>query len=99
MGFFANGDELLLAVSTEGGAEDQAWRALAALLLNLAAGDLYPDGEKCALFEADGIVSNSCGENLTIGEALDQIMDDIANGYFTDANECGDDINNGIGLM
>lgn len=98
-GFFIDGDELLDAVSTEGGAEVQARRALAALLLNLAAGDLFPTNEKCALFESDMIVANSCGENLTIADALADIFDDLDDGFFTDANECGDEINNGIGLM
>jgi len=95
-GFFADGDELIDAVSNEGGAETQARRALAALLLNLAAGDLAPDNGKCELFDDDLIISNSCGENLTVAEALEQILDDIDGGFFTDANECGDEINNNI---
>ncbi len=98
-GVFADSDDLLAAVSTQGGAENQAYRALAALLLNLAAGDLAPDNEKCALFESNVIFENSCGEDLTIGDALEQIFDDIDNGFFTEANACGDEINNGIGLM
>lgn len=96
-GFFTSSAELIEAVSTEGGPETQARRALAALLLNLAAGDLDDPG-KCSLDETNVIVENACGMNVSVGDALADILDDIAAEDFVSANECGDDINNGTGL-
>ena len=75
----------------------EARRALAALLLNLAAGDLDDPG-KCALDESNVIAENVCGTNVSVGDALADVFDAIDRGAYVSANECGDAINNGIGL-
>lgn len=96
-GFFSSSAELIRAVSRQGRPETQARRALAALLLNLAAGDLDDPG-KCALDESNVIAENVCGTNVSVGDALADVFDAIDRGAYVSANECGDAINNGIGL-
>ena len=72
---------------------------LAALLLNLAAGDLFPDNQKCELFESNSLGENACGGARSVGSALDRILADMAAEKFEAANDCADDINNGNGVL
>jgi hypothetical protein len=78
----------------------RAKQQLAATLLNLAAGDLFPDNQKCKLFEGNNITSNACGTGITVGVAVSygkvDILGDI-DGQ-TEAHNCFDDLNNGIGV-
>jgi hypothetical protein len=98
-GVFAGAEELVAAVSNQGTPEVQARRNLAALLLNLAAGNLFPGNGKCQLFEDNEIDENACGEELSVADALEAIFEDLGAGYFVDASECADDINNNLGLV
>ena len=98
---FADGVELLEALGKRGRRtqEEKAEQQLAALFLNLAGGDLPPDGQKCELFEGNALSGNSCEGDTTVGEALDGILADMAAGSFEIAKDCADDINNGIGVV
>ena len=99
-GIFATGNDVKTAVMAKGniGAQGKAERQLAALLLNLAAGDLYPNNQKCKLFDGNEITSNACGSNLTVAEALALIFTAHAAADYNFVNNCADDINNGEGL-
>jgi hypothetical protein len=75
---------------------------LAAFCLNLAAGDLFRDNVKCKLFEGNFIVTNACGQNITVGNAFTQVLSDIQSGLPDiehDAHDCTDDVNNGISVI
>ncbi len=74
---------------------------LAATLLNLAAGDLFPDNQKCKLFEGNNITTNTCGTGITVGVAVSQGKVDILGDDTQqhEAQSCFDDINNGIGVV
>jgi hypothetical protein len=98
---FADGDALLAALGKQGKRtpEEKAQQQLAALLLNLAGGDFPPDGQKCELFEGNELFGNACVDDATVGEALDDILMDLADGRFEAAKDCADDINNGIGVV
>jgi len=100
-GVFADEADLLAALTSKGRRtdEERARQQLAALLLNFAAADLFPDNEKCRVFDGNLISSNSCGDNLTMSEALDLIFANLAGGFFEAAKDCADDINNGIGVV
>ncbi len=101
-GLFVDEADLLSNLGSKGkrSIEERGKQQLAATLLNLAAGDLYPDNTKCKLFEGNSITTNACGDNLSIADAVTQALIDIAGD--TDAQhsaqECSDDINNGIGV-
>ncbi len=101
-GLFANETELLTHLGSKGKRSigERAKQQLAATLLNLAAGDLFPDNLKCALFEGNQIVTNACGDNITVAAAVSQALVDAVGDEDAqhDAQECSDDINNGIGL-
>ena len=98
---FVDADELLDALFKKGrrSQEERAEQQLSALILNLAAGDLFPDNEKCKLFLGNAISGNSCVDDGTVGETLAGILADISAGSFEDAKDCADDINNGIGVV
>jgi hypothetical protein len=103
-GIFATGTDVKNAVMAKGNIGDQAKaeRQLAALLLDLAAGDLYPNNQKCKLFDGNLISTNACGSNITISQALNDPVNGIfaqyAAGNYGFVNDCADDINNGEGL-
>ncbi len=96
-----DGSELVTALVRTGKRtqEQKAEQQLAALLLNLAAGDLFPDNQKCELFETNEIADNACVVGATVGEALAGILADLEAAAFEQAKDCADDINNGIGVQ
>ena len=102
-GLFADEEDLLTNLQSKGKRtiQERGKQQLAATLLNLAAGDLFPDNTKCKLFEGNSITINACGNDLSIGDAVNQALVDIVGD--TDAQhaaqECSDDINNGIGVI
>jgi len=101
-GIFASSTELLAYLGSTGKRPigDRAKQQLAATLLNMAAADLYPDNQKCKLFDANPIVSNACGDSITIATAVNAAKVDV-NGDTAaqhEAMECLDDINNGVGI-
>jgi hypothetical protein len=102
MGIFTSQQDLLNSLRSSGPRtiQQRAKQQLAATLLSLAAGDLFPANQKCALFEDNPISSNACGTNTTVGSGVNASKTGI-NGDNTaqhTAQECLDDINNGIGL-
>lgn len=101
-GLFADEADLLTHLGSKGKRtiEERGKQQLAATLLNLAAGDLFPDNTKCKLFEGNSIVTNACGDNLSVGDAVNQALVDIAGDTAAqhEAHECADDLNNGIGV-
>ena len=102
-GIFANSADLLFHLQSKGSRPilDRAKQQLAATLLNLAAGDLFPDNQKCRLFESNDITTNACGAGITVGVAVSDGKVDILgdNAAVHSAHECFDDLNNGIGVV
>ncbi len=98
---FAGSQELLDALVKKGrrSPEERADQQLAALLLNFAAGDLFANDDKCALFEGNQVAENSCEGAGTVGEALEDILTDLDASEFELAKDCADDLNNGIGVL
>jgi hypothetical protein len=98
---FADAPELLEALWKKGrrSQQEKAEQQLAALLLNLAAGDLFADNGKCELFEGNEVSENSCEGAVTVGQALAGILADMDAGEFERAKDCADDLNNGIGVV
>jgi hypothetical protein len=98
---FTDGGELLDALGKKGRRtqQEKAEQQLAALQLNLAAGDLFPEDGKCALYEGNELSENSCVGAPTVGDALVGILADMSGGLYEDAKDCADDINNGIGVV
>jgi hypothetical protein len=98
---FTDSQELLDALGTKGRRSDleRAEQQLAAVLLNLAAGDLFANDDKCALFDGNEVFDNSCEGVETVGEALGLILVDMDAGEFEHAKNCADDLNNGIGVV
>ena len=101
---FADATDLLTNLQSKGKRSVliRAKQQLAAFCLDLAAGDLLPDGQKCKLFEGNIIGDNACGMNITIGDALIQVLANIQSpdsALHHDAQECSDDINNGISVL
>ena len=96
-------DDLLCALGSKGKRtiEERGRQQLAATLLNLAAGDLFPDNTKCKLFEGNSITSNACGDNVGVGAVVSQALIDIVGDQAAqhEAHECSDDLNNGIGVV
>jgi hypothetical protein len=101
-GLFVDEADLLANLGSKGKRtiEERGKQQLAATLLNLAAGDLFPDNTKCKLFEGNSIVTNACGDNLSVGDAVNQALVDITGDSAAqhEAHECSDDLNNGIGV-
>jgi hypothetical protein len=86
--------------------EERAKQQLAALLLNIAAGNLYPSNTKCRLFVAeDGTQIDTDGDgiaDISLEAALTLIESNILSGdpdLQHDAHQLADDINNGIGVL
>lgn len=102
-GLFVDEADLLENLGSKGkrSIEERGKQQLAATFLNLAAGDLFPDNTKCRLFEGNSITTNACGDGISIGDAVSQALSDIAGDSSAqhDAQECSDDINNGIGVI
>jgi hypothetical protein len=102
-GIFADAADLLFHLQSKGNRPilDRAKQQLAATLLNLAAGDLFPDNQKCKLFEGNDITTNACGAGISVGTAVSDgkvdILGDTAAVH--SAQECFDDLNNGIGVV
>lgn len=103
---FANEADLLNFLASKGkrDIETRGKQQLAAVCLDLAAGDLFAGNMKCELFEGNCVIDNACnpdGLPLSIGDALTQMIASLQSGdnaLFHDAQECADDINNGIGI-
>jgi hypothetical protein len=97
--------ELVEALTSKGNRtiEERAKQQLAALLLNIAAGTLFPDNTKCRLFLGNEIDTNGDGTaDMTVGEALTLIESNILSGdpeLQKQAQALADDINNGIGVI
>ena len=101
-GLFADAADLLANLGSKGKRtiEERGKQQLAATLMNLAAGTTLPDNQKCRLFNANLISSNACGDAISVGDAVAQALADVAgdNAAQHDAQECSDDINNGVGI-
>jgi len=100
-GLFVDEAALLADLQSKGNRppDQRARQQFAAFLLNLAAGDLFPDNSKCRLFEGNSIDANSCGTNVSIQDAIDTFFANYNAGNFIDAKDCADDTNNGIGVV
>jgi hypothetical protein len=101
-GVFTSSADLLTHLQSKGPRSilDRGKQQLAATLLNLAAGDAFPDNQKCKLFEGNVITTNACGTNVSVGSAVASIITGLGGSEAAQhaAQECSDDINNGIGL-
>ena len=101
-GIFTSNADLLFYLQSKGPRSMlvRAKQQLAATLLNLAAGDLFPDNQKCKLFEGNDITSNACGTGITVGVAVNYGKVDILGDVDeqSEAQSCFDDLNNGIGV-
>jgi hypothetical protein len=101
-GIFTDSADLLAALTSTGPRSilERGEQQLAATLLNLAAGDAFPDNQKCKLFESNVIGSSACGSNVSVGSALTSILTGLVGDTAAQhaAHECADDINNGIGF-
>jgi hypothetical protein len=101
-GIFTSSADLLFYLQSKGARSMliRAKQQLAATLLNLAAGDLFPDNQKCKLFEGNNITSNACGTGITVGVAVNYGKVEILGSEDdqSDAHNCFDDLNNGIGV-
>ena len=101
-GVFTSSADLLASLTSKGPRSilERGKQQLAATLLNLAAGDAFPDNQECKLFEGNVISSSACGTNVSVGSALAGIITGLGgdNDAQHSAHECSDDINNGIGL-
>jgi len=89
-GFFADEGELVSSLFHFGflSAEKRARRQLAALLLNLAAGELFPGNTKCRLFQ--GTELDLDGDDVadqTVAEALGEIITGIESGDYSTQND------------
>jgi len=101
-GLFTDSADLLANLTSKGhrSIEERGKQQLAATLLNLAAGTLLPDNQKCRLFDGNTITTNACGDSLSVGDAVSQALIDIAGDSEAQhsAHDCSDDINNGISI-
>jgi hypothetical protein len=105
---FATEAELVDALTSKGPRtiEERAKQQLAAVLLDVAAGILYPANTKCRTFlGASGTQIDLNGDgtaDITLEAALTQIESDILSGdpaLQQAAHDLADDINNGIGVL
>ena len=101
-GVFTSSADLLTYLQSKGprSIQDRGKQQLAATLLNLAAGDAFPDNQKCKLFESNVISTNACGTNVSVGSAVTSIITGVNGDENAQhgAHDCSDDLNNGIGL-
>jgi hypothetical protein len=105
---FDTAAELVAALTSKGrrNVEERAEQQLAALLLNIAAGNLFPTNTKCRLFlgnwgtlldtDGDGVADSNLEAALTLIESNILSGDPILQ---AEAHELADDINNGVGLI
>ena len=104
-GYFENRAELVAALDAAGnaGAEARAARQYAALLLNLAGGDLSGGMSYQAGLSGSEALDSSVYDTATVGSTVDQAADwvraQLPNGSLGGANEVADAINNGDGLI
>jgi hypothetical protein len=108
---FATEAELVAALTSMGARsiEERARQQLAALLLNVAAGKLFPNNTKCRLFldfgTNNGTELDLDGDGLadtTVEAALTTIESNILSGdpaLQQEAKDLADDINNGVGVI
>ncbi len=102
-GIFTDAADLLFYLQSKGPRSIlvRGKQQLAATLLNLAAGDLFFDNQKCKLFEGNNLTTNACGAGITVGVAVNyskvEILGDVEEQH--EAHECFDDLNNGIGVV
>ena len=101
-GLFLTAADLLFNLQSTGkrSMETRGKQQLAATSLDLAAGDRFPNNQKCKLFDGNVIGTNACGDNLFVGAAVTQALTDMAGDAAAqhDAQECSDDINNDISI-
>ena len=78
-GIFATEADLLAALTSKDKRPigERGKQQLAATLLNLAAGDAFPDNQKCRLFEGNTITTNACGDDMSVGAAVSQAIIDL----------------------
>jgi hypothetical protein len=80
-----------------------ARRELASLLLNVAAGELFPGNTRCRLFPGTWLdVDDNGWADSTVGEAIGQIIADIQSGDWflqVEALQLATDINNGSNVI
>lgn len=98
---FTDPDDLLTALQSKGkrSDEERARQQLAALYLNLAAFEEFPDNQKCALRPCDVLTApNSCGDSISVTDALGYLdaQSDIPD--MDAVQQCADDLNNGLPL-
>jgi hypothetical protein len=100
--------ELIAALTSKGARSmlDRAKQQLAALLLNIAAGNLYSSNTKCRLFTGEhGTEIDTTGDGIAdtnIEAALTLIESNILSGdkfLIAAAQSFADDINNGVGVL
>jgi hypothetical protein len=108
---FSTEAELVDALTSKGNRsiEERAKQQLAALLLNVAAGKLFPNNTKCRLFLDFGtnngteIDLNGDGTaDTTVEAALTTVESNILSGdpaLQEEAKDLADDINNGVGVI
>jgi len=105
---FSTEAELVAALTSKGARdiETRARQQLAALLLNIAAGDLYSSNTKCRLFTGEhGTEIDTTGDgiaDMNVEAALVLIESNLLSGdeqLIADAHSLADDINNGFGVL
>lgn len=103
--YFSTRDELVTALNAKGnaGAEQRAARQFAALLLNLAGGDLSATMSYQAGLSGSEALDPSVYDTTTVGPTVDTakawIRSQLPDGDLGGANEVADAINNGHGLL
>ncbi len=105
---FSSEAELVAALTSKGNrtVEERAKQQLAAVLLDIAAGTLYPANTKCRTFlGANGTQIDLDGDgsaDITLEAALTDIESNILSGdpaLQALAHQLADDINNGVGVL
>jgi hypothetical protein len=100
--------ELVAALTSKGrrSIEERAEQQLAALLLNIAVGNLFPANTRCRLFVGEkGTLLDTNGDGVAdtnVEAALTLIESNILSGdpnLQAEAHELADDINNGVGVI
>jgi hypothetical protein len=104
-GFFTSNSDLINALLYPGllDVKKKAKKELAALLMNVAAGDLFPANTKCRLFLGTDLDSDGDGTaDGTVDAAIGQIITEIQSGDFfqqLDALATAAQINNGQDVL
>jgi hypothetical protein len=102
-GLFTSNADLLTHLQSKGPRSilERGKQQVAATLLNIAAGNAFPDNQKCKLFNSNVVSTNACGANISVGSAVASILTGLG-GATEDqhsAHECSDDLNTGIGVL